>query len=119
MKKRISTFTLLFVFFALSVGAADHGLFPPDKIQWTNGPASLPAGAKVSVMEGDPAREGLFTLRLSMPDGYKIAPHSHPAVEHITVISGTFHIGMGEKFDESKLNAMTAGTFGFMAPKMN
>ena len=97
---------LLFVLWAISVGAADHGLFPPDKIQWTNGPASLPAGAKVAAMEGDPGKEGLFTLRISMPDGYKIPPHSHPAVEHVTVISGTFQIGMGEKFDESKLNAM-------------
>ena len=119
MKKGPSTFGLLFLLFAMSVGAADHGFFSPDKIQWTNGPASLPAGAKVAAMEGDPSKEGLFTLRLSMPDGYKISPHSHPAVEHVTVISGTFQIGMGEKFDESKLNAMPAGTFGFMAPKMN
>jgi hypothetical protein len=52
-------------------------------------------------------------MRLLMPDGYKIAPHTHPKVEHVTVISGTFNLGMGEKFDESAGRAMPAGTFGF------
>ncbi|MCI0604018.1 cupin domain-containing protein [bacterium] len=119
MKKRISFFGVLTLFSALWIGAADHGIFAPDAIQWQNGPGSLSQGAKFAVMEGDPTKEGLFTMRLSIPDGYKIPPHSHPAVEHVTVISGTFHIGMGDKFDESKLNPMTAGTFGFLAPKMN
>jgi quercetin dioxygenase-like cupin family protein len=119
MKKRISFFGLLILFSALWISAADHGIFAPDAIQWQNGPPSLPAGAKFAVMEGDPTKEGLFTMRLSVPDGYKIPPHSHPAVEHVTVMSGTFQIGMGDQFDESKLNPMTAGTFGFLAPKMN
>jgi hypothetical protein len=119
MKKRILFFGLLFLFSALWIGAADRGIFAPDTIQWKNGPPSLPPGAKFAVLEGDPAKEGLFTMRLSVPDGYKVPPHSHPAMEHVTVISGTFHIGMGEKFDESKLSPMPAGTFGFMAPKMN
>jgi quercetin dioxygenase-like cupin family protein len=119
MKKRISFFGLLILFSGLCISAADHGIFAPDTIKWQNGPGSLPQGAKFAVLEGDPAKEGVFTMRLSMPDGFQIPPHSHPAVEHITVISGTFHIGMGDKFDESKLSPMPAGTFGFMAPKMN
>jgi hypothetical protein len=118
MKTRISFFGLLMLFSALWIGA-DHGIFAPNSIQWQNGPPALPAGAKFAVLEGDPAKEGLFTMRLSVPDGYKIPPHSHPAVEHVTVISGTFQIGMGDKFDESKLNPMAAGTFGFLAPKMH
>lgn len=119
MKKGISLIVLLLLFSALWIGAADHGIFAPDAIKWQSGPASLPQGARVAVLEGDPAKEGLFTLRLSIPDGYKIPPHSHPAVEHVTVIAGTFQIGMGDKFDESKLNPMTTGTFGFLAPNMN
>jgi quercetin dioxygenase-like cupin family protein len=119
MKKRLSLIGLLILFSAMWISAADHGIFAPDAIKWQSGPASLPQGGKVALLEGDPAKEGLFTLRLSLPDGYKIPPHSHPAVEHVTVISGTFQIGMGDKFDESKLNPMTSGTFGFLAPNMN
>jgi Domain of unknown function (DUF4437) len=93
-------------------------LYPATEIQWKDGPPSLPAGAKFAVMEGDPTKEGLFTMRLSLPDGFKIPPHWHSKVEHITVISGTFNIGMGEKFDETATKAMPAGTFGFWPPEM-
>jgi hypothetical protein len=119
MKKRILFLGLLIVISTLSSNAADHAIFAPDAVKWQSGPPSLPAGAKFAILEGDPTKEGLFTMRLSVPDGYKIPPHSHPAVEHVTTISGTFQIGMGDKFDESKLNSMPASTFGFLAPKMN
>jgi quercetin dioxygenase-like cupin family protein len=85
----------------------------PDAIKWQAGPPSLPTGAKFAVLEGDPAKEGFFTMRILLPDGYRIPPHTHPKVEHITVISGTFNFGMGEKFDESKTKPLPAGTFGF------
>jgi len=98
--------------------AAEHGVFAPADIKWVDGPPALPAGAKAAVLEGDPSQEGLFTLRLWAPDGYKIPPHWHPAFEHVTVISGTLRIGMGEKFDESKLNTLPAGGFVWMAPGM-
>src|SRR5688500_19091317 len=75
--------------------------YPAAEIQWKDGPASLPAGAKFAVLEGDPAREGFFTMRLMLPDGFKIQPHWHPKVEHVTVISGTFNVGMGDKFDQT------------------
>jgi len=93
-------------------------LYPIDEIQWKEGPGSLPAGAKVAVLEGDPSREGFFTMRLLLPDGFKIPPHWHPKVEHVTVISGTFNIGMGDKFDQTTTRAMPAGTFGFWPPDM-
>lgn len=90
----------------------------PGALQWRPGPASLAAGAQFAVLEGDPAKEGPFTMRLRLPDGFRILPHTHPAVEHITVISGTFNLGVGEKFDASATQAMTAGTFGFWPPGM-
>lgn len=93
-------------------------LYPTAEIKWKDGPPSLPAGAKFAVLEGDPTKEGLFTMRLSFPDGFKIPPHWHSKVEHITVISGTFNIGMGEKFDQSATRPMPAGTFGFWPPEM-
>jgi quercetin dioxygenase-like cupin family protein len=82
------------------------------------GPASLPKGARVAMLEGNPTQEGPFTMRLQLPAGFKIPPHWHPAVEHVTVISGTFNLGMGEKFDTSSGRALTAGAFAFMQPGM-
>lgn len=96
----------------------DQGFFPAADIKWADGPASLPVGAKVAVLEGNPAQEGPFTMRLQLPDGFQIQPHWHPAVERVTVISGTFNLGMGEKFDKSKGRALTAGSFTFMPPGM-
>src|SRR5437660_303800 len=95
--------------------APTHGqqIHTPDQIQWKPGPPSLPPGAKMAVLEGDPTKEGFFTMRVSLPDGYEIPPHIHPAVEHITVITGTFNFGMGDKFDKSMTQAMPPGTFGF------
>jgi quercetin dioxygenase-like cupin family protein len=69
-------------------------------------------------LEGNPAQEGPFTMRLQVPDGYSIPPHWHPAVEHVTVISGTFNLGTGEKFDKSQTRALPAGSFAFMQPGM-
>lgn len=81
--------------------------------KWKDGPGSLPPGAKFAVLEGDPGKDGPFVMRLWLPDGFRIPPHWHPKTERITVISGTFHLGMGEKFDQAKTNAMPAGTYGF------
>lgn len=92
---------------------ADMGIHQPTAIKWATGPASLPAGAKAAVLEGDPTKEGFFTMRLWLPDGFRVPPHWHPKVEHVTVISGTFNLGMGEKFDRKATRPMTAGTFGF------
>ena len=98
--------------------AHDHGMFTPADIRWMDGPPSLPRGARVAVLEGNPSQPGPFTMRLQLPDGFRIAPHWHPAVEHVTVISGTFNLGMGERFDESALRALSAGSFAFMPPGM-
>src|SRR5205085_8641343 len=69
-------------------GAAEMALFPPAAIRWQEGPPSLPKGALAAVLEGDPAREGPFVLRVKMPDGYRVPPHTHPKAERITVLSG-------------------------------
>jgi quercetin dioxygenase-like cupin family protein len=91
----------------------EASVYPQADMKWQAGPPSLPAGAKLALLEGDPTKEGPFTMRLLLPDGYKIPPHTHPKVEHVTVISGTFNLGMGEKFDESAGQQMPAGTFAF------
>jgi len=89
------------------------GIYSAADLKWKDGPASLPAGAKVAILEGDPAKEGPFTFRVLLPDGFKVPPHTHPGAEHVTVISGTFYLGMGEKFDQSAGHQMSAGAFGY------
>jgi len=91
----------------------DFALFRPREIKWQDGPPSLPAGAKMALLEGDPAKEGPFVIRFRFPDGYKVMPHTHPKKERVTIISGVLHIGMGEKFNAKDTRAMPAGTFGF------
>ena len=87
-------------------------LFPPADLKWKVGPPSLPKGALIAVLEGDPSKEGPFVFRVKVPDGYRIPPHTHPKTERVTVISGIFIIGMGAKFDEKTGRAMPAGTYG-------
>jgi len=93
--------------------AGDMGLFPASEIEWGPGPPSLAKGAQSVVLEGDPAKEGVFTMRLRFPDGFVVNPHYHSQIEHVTVISGTLHFGMGGKFDRAKTRPMPAGSFGF------
>ena len=93
--------------------AGEMGFYSPAEVKWKDGPGSLPAGAKFAVLEGDPSKEGPFVMRLWLPDGFRIPPHWHPKVERVTVVSGTFNLGMGEKFDQSATREMPAGTFGF------
>jgi hypothetical protein len=97
----------------------DHGIFAPADIRWAEAPASIPAGAKMAVLKGDPSKEGIFVLRLSVPAGYRIMPHWHPAYENVTVISGEANIGMGSVFDKSKGHKIPAGGFGYLAPQMH
>jgi anti-sigma factor ChrR (cupin superfamily) len=87
-------------------------IFSPSEIKWKEGPPTLQKGAMVAVLEGDPAKEGPFVLRIKLPDGFKIAPHTHPKTERLTVISGTFFLGMGDKFDPKDGLEMPAGSFG-------
>lgn len=96
-----------------------HIVVTPDDVQWTEGPGSLPAGSKMAVIEGDPKNPGLFAMRLKLPADFQIPPHSHPADEHVTVISGTFNMGTGDKFDASKGRALPKGSFSVMPAKTN
>ena len=86
-----------------------------DGLKWQDGPSSLPPGSKIAVLEGDPSKEGPWVFRLKFPDGYKIPPHTHPGPERVTVISGTLNLGMGEKFDMTKGQEMTAGSVWHLA----
>ncbi|MDB5308382.1 MAG: hypothetical protein JWO38_2584 [Gemmataceae bacterium] len=92
--------------------AKDHELITPSDIKWQDGPPSLSKGAQMAVLEGDPSKEGAFVLRIKLPDGFRIAPHTHPKDERVTVITGTLYLGMGGTFDEKMGKAMPAGSYG-------
>ncbi len=74
-----------------SAQSMEHTILGPQDVKWTKAPTSLPPGAEASVLYGDAGKEGLFVLRLKLPKGYAIPPHTHPKPEIVTVISGTLH----------------------------
>ena len=100
--------------------AMPHNAFTPGDVQYRPAPPFIPAGAQLAVLEGNPmAATGDYTIRVKMPDGYKIAPHWHPKRENVTIVSGTLDFGMGDKFDESKMKAFPAGSFAYLDPNMH
>ena len=100
--------------------APPQNAFSPDQMKFGPVPPVLAPGAQLAVLEGDPmGSSGDFTIRLKMPDGYRIAPHWHPKRENVTVISGSFKVGMGDSFDASKMNTFSAGSFAYLDPSMH
>jgi hypothetical protein len=93
--KILAVLLLANVAFANEHGGDDAGIFTPDQLKWQDGPKSIPAGAKLAVLEGDPTKEGPFVMRLRLPNGYMIPLHTHPKTERLPDISGTFNIAMG------------------------
>lgn len=119
MKPTIFLFLLCATILAASP-APEQNIFTPDQIQFGAVPPFLAPGAQLAVLEGDPtAATGDFTVRLKMPDGYRIAPHYHPKRENVTVISGNFKVGMGDKFEESKMSTFGSGSFAYLDPSMH
>lgn len=87
--------------------------FLPNEIVWSDGPITLPQGAKIAILEGNPAQEGPFTLRLKFPTNYQIPAHSHPGTEHITVISGKLNLGTG---NAKATTTLPPGGFALLQP---
>lgn len=86
-------------------------MLTPQQVQWQPAPGAVPGGAQVAVLEGDPEANEPFVIRLRMPDGYRFPAHSHPHTERVTVIQGTMHLGMADRFDMSAARAFPAGSF--------
>jgi len=92
-----------------------HTMVMPNDLKWGPAPPALPAGAQIAVLSGNPSKAGEpFTFRLKTPDGYKVMPHWHPTDENVTVLEGTFAMGIGEKFDQAAAREMPAGSFARM-----
>ena len=107
------------VAYAVNAGAQGdaHSLMTPKDMKWGPAPPSLPKGAKVTVLQGDPGKSGPFVLRLMTPGAYAIPPHWHSQDEQLTVISGTFYLGLGDKVDAKKATGLPAGGFHFLPAK--
>jgi ketosteroid isomerase-like protein len=105
---------------------ADAPTYPPTShvmvtasgVTWGEAPPSLPPGGKMAVISGDPTKAEPFVIRAQLPAGYKVAPHWHPGAENVTVLSGTFSVGMGETFDQAALKDLTAGGYAALPAGM-
>lgn len=114
---RFATSAVLLLAFAVTANAQQADASASNsEFKWGPAPAVFPAGAQMAVLQGDPSGTGQFTVRLRFPDGYKIAPHTHPTDENVTVISGTFHVGMGKTFEKKGMMTLRSGGF-VTAPK--
>ena len=104
---------------ALAQGTSGaHTFITPTDIKWGDAPPSLPKGAKIAVLQGDPGKAEPFVIRMLVPaGGYKIAPHWHTQDEQLTVISGMLYIGLGDKFSKRAARALPRGGFHFLPGK--
>ena len=84
------------------------------QLKWGDAPPSLPKGAKVAVLYGDPGKAGPVVVRLKLPAGYRVPPHWHSHPENLTVISGALYLGMGDKMEPAQAHALKAGGFHYL-----
>lgn len=89
-------------------GQSKFAAILPEEIDWKPFP-SFPPSVRLAVVVGEPAQAGLYTIRVKVPKGVKLMPHRHPEDRVYTVISGTFYIGLGDKFDSATLQAYPPG----------
>ncbi|MGC2459518.1 MAG: cupin domain-containing protein [Steroidobacteraceae bacterium] len=117
--RKVAGLAFLVAFTGPAFGGEPQTVMSSKDVKWSMAPAILPKGAMMTVLAGDPAATGLIVLRLKMPAGYKIPAHWHPTDEQVTVLSGTFFIGMGDNLDPTKGHAFTAGGYAVAPAHMN
>jgi len=114
---------VIFAFVSMAVPsvwaqAGAHTMVMPGDLKWVVVP-SLPSGAKLAVVEGPLNAAVSFTFRLRFPADDKLPAHWHAAIEHVTVMSGAFNMGIGDKLDAAKAKRLPAGSVAIMQPKTN
>jgi uncharacterized RmlC-like cupin family protein len=121
MKKPLG-FLVAFVVLCGIAGAQEtkpmHVLMAPADLKWGDPPPVFEKGMSFAVVSGDPSKPGVFVVMAKVPAGYKINPHWHPTDENVTVLSGTFALGMGEKMDAASMKELPAGGFALLPAKM-
>ena len=121
MVRLLRTFGLLFCAgsLALSSAAISAQATPPQKPPSPDAPQkkaapappSLPSGAQMAVLDGNPMKPGPFALRVKLPSGYRVPPHWHPTEENIVILNGASKFGTGNTVDESKMKALSPGSY--------
>jgi quercetin dioxygenase-like cupin family protein len=94
---------------------ADHKMWASKDLEWKDFPSIK--GAKFALLEGPMNEAKPFTARIKIPAGGKIPPHWHDGIEHVTVMSGSFAMGVGEKWDDKAMHALATGDVMIMQPK--
>ena len=118
---RIAFAVVVSFFVGMPAGLAQssgHKMVSPNDLQWSDVP-SLPPGAKIAIIEGPISEAVPFTFRLKFPANYQIPAHWHPAIERVTVLSGTFYMGVGDKLDMQKSMSLSPGSMMIIQPKTN
>ncbi|GAC1329507.1 MAG: hypothetical protein NVSMB26_05850 [Beijerinckiaceae bacterium] len=120
---RIAPVAMMFLLFGTAPLLAEDAhpdiVKGPGDIKWGPAPPNSPPGAQMAIISGDPSKSGPYVLRMKVPATFKIPPHHHPTAENLTVLSGTFHAGMGDKFDEKNGITLEPGAFVSMPANMN
>ena len=121
---RVASATLLFLlFFGTTIVIAQAEQVDlttsPAGLKWGPAPPTLPTGAQITVLSGDPSKNAPYVIRLEILAGYQIPAHHHPTVENVTVLSGSFHAGMGDKLDQKNAATFELGGFVSMPANMN
>jgi len=80
-----------------------------DDLKWVDEPDGL--GFKTAIVEGDPAKPGLYIIQLKFPPWVMTKPHFHPEARYATVIKGTWYTGAGDLFEPDKTIALKPGSF--------
>lgn len=108
--------TALVLAASLSFSGAGFGaeatMVVPEDLKW--GPAASLGNAQMVVIDGDPSKAEPFVMRIKFPAGYRLEPHTHPADERVTVLSGTLHFAHGDTYDQSKVKALPEGSVAIM-----
>ena len=103
---------------AAPTAMADVQVLAASTLTWSDfAPAGFDPGMKLAVLSGDPGAKGHYVVRLQFPAGYRFPVHWHPGVENLTVVSGTFLLGMGNTADSNALKTYGPGDFLYIPPR--
>jgi quercetin dioxygenase-like cupin family protein len=93
-------------------------ILTPDAIKWVAGTGDMKM-VKIAILYGDPTKAGSqYAVRYKIPDGTSLPPHMHGGLEQVTVLSGSFLVGLGKTVDASKMQIMPAGSFAAIPPNV-
>ena len=104
---------------AALVAQAGHVMQTAAELKWGPAPPFIPAGAQIAVLSGDPSKPAPYTVQLKFPANYTVMPHSHPTDENVAILSGSLHMGTGDKLDKAAAKAMGPGGYSLVPAHSN